>query len=505
MDETRRRGVWCFCYGYNMGIDNPAMVMCRRVSAVQPPYFEKNNEKPVNGKLSEKDGALKAVYVTNPKPPLKTQKSQEAYYEPYDNREVKHPVTYWETLIHMLKASLGTGILAMPAAFNNAGWLVATIGTMVIGLICTYSIHMLISTEYELCKRKKHPSMTYPATAQAAVEEGPEKLRWLAPYVPTFCNAFLLTYQMGSCCIYVVFIASNIKAVVDHYQPVDHQMEIRWYMMYILVPLILLSWVRNLKYLAPLSSLANAATLVSFAIIFYYMFTDLPSLSTRESFGTLKGLPLFFGTVLFAMEAIGVVMPLENEMKHPRKFGSTFGVLNIAMIPITLLYTFVGFFGYLKYGPGVEGSLTLSLPPGDILAQSSKLMLAFAIYITHGLAAFVAFDITWREWVQPRVVKNHLLYEYLVRTGLILIIVTFAAIIPYLELFISLIGALCLATMGLAFPALIQLFTYWHDVHGTQFIIWSFKNYLIVVVALIGFVIGVTTSVEEIIVKIFST
>lgn len=59
-------------------------------------------------------------------------------------------------------------------------------------------------------------------------------------------------------------------------------------------------------------------------------------------------------------------MPLENEMKEPVKFGSAFGVLNCAMLPITLLYTFVGFFGYLKYGSDVKGSITLSLPPGDV-------------------------------------------------------------------------------------------------------------------------------------------
>lgn len=49
-------------------------------------------------------------------------------------------------MFHLLKASLGTGILAMPNAFHNAGWLVGFIGTLVIGLLCTYNIHILVST-----------------------------------------------------------------------------------------------------------------------------------------------------------------------------------------------------------------------------------------------------------------------------------------------------------------------------------------------------------------------
>lgn len=60
-----------------------------------------------------------------------------------------------ETLIHLLKGSLGTGILAMPMAFYHAGYLIGSIGTLLIGILCTYCIHQLIKAEYELCSRKK--------------------------------------------------------------------------------------------------------------------------------------------------------------------------------------------------------------------------------------------------------------------------------------------------------------------------------------------------------------
>lgn len=78
-----------------------------------------------------------------------------------------------ETLFHLLKGSLGTGILAMPNAFKNSGYLVGSIGTIVIGVLCTYCIHQLIKAEYELCKRKKVPSLTYTGVAEAALNEGP--------------------------------------------------------------------------------------------------------------------------------------------------------------------------------------------------------------------------------------------------------------------------------------------------------------------------------------------
>lgn len=60
-----------------------------------------------------------------------------------------------DTLIHLLKGSLGTGILAMPNAFHHSGYLVGSIGTIIIGIVCTYCVHILLRSQYELCKRKK--------------------------------------------------------------------------------------------------------------------------------------------------------------------------------------------------------------------------------------------------------------------------------------------------------------------------------------------------------------
>jgi len=42
-----------------------------------------------------------------------------------------------------MKGNIGTGILAMPGAFKNAG-LVGTIGTLLMGIIYTHCLHMLV-------------------------------------------------------------------------------------------------------------------------------------------------------------------------------------------------------------------------------------------------------------------------------------------------------------------------------------------------------------------------
>ncbi|XP_052895546.1 proton-coupled amino acid transporter-like protein CG1139 [Anopheles moucheti] len=356
-----------------------------------------------------------------------------------------------------------------------------------------------IKAEHELCKRKRVPSLNYPAVTQTALLEGPEALKPLCCNATHRVNVFLLIYQLGTCCVYVVFVSSNIKAIADYYTDTD----VRLYMLIILLPLILINWVRNLKSLAPFSTVANFVTLVSFGIILYYIFREPISFENRDKVGTMSGFALFFGTVLFALEAIGVILPLENEMKTPKKFGGSFGVLNKAMILIVTLYIGMGFFGYLNYGSAIKGSITLNLPEEKCkhLAQCVKGMLAFAIYITHGLACYVAIDITWNDYLKKNLGDSprSTFFEYIARTVLVLITFLLAVAIPNLDLFISLFGALCLSALGIAFPALIQTCTYGHHRQGMAKVWMVAKNSVIGVVAMLGLVIGTSTSMIEII------
>jgi proton-coupled amino acid transporter len=71
---------------------------------------------------------------------------------------------------------------------------------------------------------------------------------------------------------------------------------------------------------------------------------------------------LFFGTAVYAFEGIGVVLPIENQMRNKNELRGPAGVLNTSMVTVTCLYIAVAFFGYLKYGENVLGSITLNLP-----------------------------------------------------------------------------------------------------------------------------------------------
>ncbi|XP_076654637.1 proton-coupled amino acid transporter-like protein acs [Halictus rubicundus] len=438
------------------------------------------------------------VYVLELEDKKKSVQEYEEDYNPYEHRVVQHPTTSWETLLHLLKGSLGTGILAMPKAFHHAGYAIGLVATIIIGLLCTYCIRILVNSQYELCKRKKVPSLTYPATAEAALSEGPAPFRRFSKYSVHVINIFLMIYQLGSCCVYTVFIGTNLQAALSDYFP---NADVRVYMLIVLLPLILVNWIRNLKFLAPCSTIANGITFASFGIILYYIFREPLTFENREPIGKVGDFPLFFGTVLFALEAIGVIMPLENEMKKPKTFIKTFGVLNIGMGGIVVLYTALGFFGYIRYGATVGGSITISLTEPALLAKAVQILLAIAIFFTHPIQCYVAIDIVWNDYVAPRMEKNShkLLWEYVVRTALVLLTFLLAIAIPQLDLFISLFGALCLSGLGLGFPAIIQTCTLWNVYGRTGRLLMVAKNMSLVLFGLLGFLVGTYTSLRDII------
>nr|CAD7445234.1 unnamed protein product [Timema bartmani] len=326
-----------------------------------------------------------------------------------------------ETLIHLLKGSLGTGILAMPNAFLKAGLAVGTVGTILIGSLCIYCLHILVRRQYDLCKKMRVPMLSYPKTMEIALQDGPGPLRGAAKYSGTVVNAFLIIYQLGICCVYIVFVATNIKQVGDKYY---REMNVKIYMLILLGPLILINYIRNLKLLAPFSIFANIITFVGLGITMYYLFDGIPSPLERQLVGDVKDYPLFIGTTLFALEAVGVIIALENNMKKPQDFGGYTGVLNKGMSVIVFLYVFVGFVGYLKYGENAMGSVTLNLPTDEILAQSVKIMFAVAIFITYALQCYVPVEIVWNTYLKERMAKSsetmQTLVEYLMRTAMVL-------------------------------------------------------------------------------------
>ncbi|CAH2091645.1 unnamed protein product [Euphydryas editha] len=423
----------------------------------------------------------------------------EKAYDPFEHRKVEHPNSSLGSLVHLLKSSLGSGILAMPAAFKNAGLAVGAFGTIFVGLICTHCVYVLVKTSQEVCVEAKKPSMGFAETCGAAFEFGPKRLRPWANFARTFIDYTLTATYLAALCVYVVFIAENFKEVLDEYIP-DYKLSVETYCALTLVPLVLICQIRNLKWLVPFSALANVFLIICFGITMYYIFNDLPNPAEREMVASVKHWPLFISTVIFAMEGIGVVMPVENEMAKPQQFLGCPGVLNIAMAIVVSLYGIVGFFGFIKFGDSVRGSVTLNLPQDEILAQSAKILMALSILFTYSLQFYVPMEMIWRQMHHKIAVKYHTITQISIRTTAVVGSVAIAAAFPDLELFINLSGAIFLSSLGLLTPAIVDTVHNWERDLG-RFNWKVYKNIIISIISLVALFAGSYVSVLGIVNK----
>ena len=406
---------------------------------------------------------------------------------------VEHKISNTDTIIHMLKGNIGTGILAMPDAIKNSGLLVGNIGLVVMATICIHCMHILVNSSQELCKRTNRPFLTYSDVAEVCFATSrSSRLRSFSSTARTVIDVFLCITQLGFCCVYFVFISQNMQQIFNHY---FGEINYHIYMTIILVPMLLLASIRNLKYLSPVSMLANILQFIGLGIIFYYLLQDIPYTWERKTFASWGQLPLYFGTAIYAFEGIGVVLPLENQMKTPDDMKGWNGVLNTSMVLVSCLYIAVGFFGYLKYGETVTGSITLNLPVDEFLATLVKIMMSLAVFFTYALQFYVPVDLL-NPFIQSRISpQNSLKAEYALRFGLVMFTFTLAAAIPKLDLVISLVGAVSSSTLAMMAPAVIDTVTQGDRCSWKRFL----KNVTLFTLGFLGFLTGSYVSIRNII------
>ncbi|XP_030379956.1 proton-coupled amino acid transporter 4-like [Scaptodrosophila lebanonensis] len=318
------------------------------------------------------------------------------------------------------------------------------------------------------------------------VDVGPRLLRRMSRAMKLIVEMFLCVTQFGFCAIYFVFITENLYQVLEQ-NGIDISMSM--VMLIALLPAMIPSLMTNLKYISPISLLANVALLFGLIATLSISFQEgpMPSISECHLFTSGAQLSLFFGTALFSYEGIALILPLRNYMREPEQFSSRWGVLNLTMVFITGLFIFTGFVSYMRWGELVEGSITLNLNVEDVMSQVVKIVAALGVFFGYPIQFFVMIKILWPPVKRSYSCAQKYPITLQVIWRFIMIMMTFcvALVFSKLNLFISLIGALCSTSLAFVVPVIIDFVTRSQVPKGLG--TWTcLKNLVILIVAIYG-------------------
>ncbi|XDA77079.1 hypothetical protein R6Z07F_007225 [Ovis aries] len=400
-----------------------------------------------------------------------------------------------QTLIHLLKCSIGTGLLGLPLAMKNAGLLVGPVSLLAIGILTVHCMVILLNCAHHLSQRLQKTFVNYGEAMMYSLQTCPNAwLRTHSVWGRYTVSFLLIITQLGFCSVYFMFMADSLQQMVEEAHVTSKTCEprkilvltpnvdIRFYMLTILPFLILLVFIQNLRVLSIFSTLANITTLGSMALIFQYIMQEIPDPRNLPLMASWKTFLLFFGTAIFTFEGVGMVLPLKNQMKHPQQFSF---VLYLGMSLVIVLYICLGTLGYMKFGSNTQASITLNLP-NCWLYQSVKLMYSIGIFFTYALQFHVPAEIIIPIIISQVSESWALFADLSVRTALVCLTCVSAILIPRLDLVISLVGSVSSSALALIIPPFLELITFYPEDMNCITIV---KDIMISILGLLGNVI----------------
>lgn len=421
-------------------------------------------------------------------------------YDPYVHRNVEHATSYFETLVHILKACIGTGALAMPIAFKYTGLVNGVIGSIVTTFVCGISIQRFFASQYIICKNLKVSYMPYSVILQVALLSGPHCL-WKASNVfGALSDAFLVLHQTGTCAVYVIFMADSLKDLLRR-RYTNLNVPVEYYMLCLFPALLLIVSVPNMKIMARFTFLSNCATLVSLIIILAVLSPNLPDIALRNKTGTVFDSALAFGILLFAYSALGVILTVEKHMKEPKQMVAHFGTLNVSLVVMLILYTLLGFIGYWQIGDEVKDIIILDLQNYNQTAgKCVQSLYVVAIFVSFGLSAMVCVDILWDNYFKHYLTESRHYEKGPCAISILVVCVSIfaATAIPIFADIVALLGSFAMSSLELIFPAIIHICVHWPEKLGRgKWIL--ITDLILMVIGVIGLVIGSYSAIRSII------
>ncbi|XVE93059.1 hypothetical protein REPUB_Repub01dG0157500 [Reevesia pubescens] len=355
-----------------------------------------------------------------------------------------------KTFANVFIALVGAGVLGLPYAFKRTGWIMGLLMLFSVAGLTTYCMILLVYTRRKL----------------ESFENGFAKIVSFGDLGFAVCgtvgrfvvDVLVILSQAGFCVGYLIFIANTLANLFNSEISMSSSLSLGMSSftaksLYIwgCFPFQLgLNSIPTLTHLAPLSIFADVVDLGAMGVV---LVEDLSLiLKQRHEFIAFGGLSVFFygmGVAVYAFEGIGMVLPIESEMKDNTKFGK---ILALSMGLISLMYGVFGALSYFAFGAETQDIITANLGAGWI-STMVQLGLCINLFFTFPLMMNPVYEIVERRFWGGS-------YCLWLRWLLVLIVSLVALFVPNFADFLSLVGSSVCCALGFVLPALFHLLVF---------------------------------------------
>lgn len=221
--------------------------------------------------------------------------------------------------------------------------------------------------------------------------------------------------------------------------------------------------VRDMAKLGGTALVADFFIVLGLVYLYYY---DIFTLSTHgiadiQSFNP-HDWTLFIGTAIFTFEGIGLIIPIQETMKHPEKFPK---VLGGVMIVITFVFVSMGALCYAAYGSATQTVVILNLPQDSKFVNGVQFLYSLAILLSTPLQLFPAIRIVETSIFPARRSGKYSQKVKWQKNGFRFLIVITTALISWggaddLDKFVALIGSFACIPLVYIYPPMLHAKAY---------------------------------------------
>lgn len=374
-------------------------------------------------------------------------------FDPYDYGK-EDGISTWAAVVHILRSTIGTSILLMPYLMKNMGYLTSIILMLSLSFVYYHAVHLLMSVEYALCKIERVANLSYVGVAQRIITHAPRPLNKSMGFV--YATIYIYYGVPISNTTNIIVIATNIQLMAKYFGVILNPTYI---MTVLIIPLTILCLPRQiLKFLAPLSSITNVCTFLMIVIVIGFSIVQPVEEIAPKAFANFTFVPQGTATFLSAIRCTGLVIPLKNDMAHPKKVTSSTGVLNISGFFVTTLYIAFSLIVYINLENNVQENVLSNLPTNNRLSLILYFLYSFALVVGYILQFFLRFQTIWSGTVAESLeqTKYKTAVEYSIRIGINLFAYLLAIGCPCLVLISAISGSVGIL-VEIVLPCMFQL------------------------------------------------